>query len=254
LVARELIAEARRFADERDAGHLHLKLLGDPPTDVGLARRDVWVHATLPLEGDERAVWSRLKPNVRNHIRQAERYGLTARASRDDLEDFYDVLAANMHRKGAPTYGLALLRAILEVFGDDAELVSVQHEGRVIGGALTIAFRDVVAVPFSSSRLETFKLRPNNFLYWKLIQRAMARGARVFDFGSSMRGTSSLAFKTGWGARETPIVSLVHAPGGPSDATITPDGTWVRAGVELWRHLPRAIADALGPIVCRCLI
>ncbi len=247
-----LLAEARRFTDAAGAEYLHVKALGDGGPRPGFARHDVWVRAVLPLDGGADAVWGRFKSSIRAAVRQAERAGLELREGPAELAGFYDVLAENMHRKGTPIFGMAFMRALLDAFADRAEVVTLWRDGRAVSGALTLRAGATVCVPFASSRASSFHLRPNQLLYWRIIERACAAGLAELDFGSSMRDTSTLAFKHHFGARVEPVPSYVYSPSGrPQD--LTPNSAAVQAGVRLMRALPRRLTDALGPEVCRLM-
>jgi lipid II:glycine glycyltransferase (peptidoglycan interpeptide bridge formation enzyme) len=170
----------------------------------------VWTTAILPLAGGADAVWRGFRSSIRAAVRQARRFGLTCRSGQGELAGFYDVLAENMRRKGAPIYGRRFLAGVLEQFGASAGVVTVWLDGRVIAGALTLTHGDVAYVPFASARPASFPKRPNNLLYWHVIERACAAGLAWLDFGTSLKGASTLAFKLGWGARLVPTPSFLH--------------------------------------------
>jgi len=251
--AAELLDAARAVTLRSRARYLHIKSLDDGPAPDGFARQDLWVRATLPLDGGPGAVWSGMRKGARAAVRQAKRNGFEPRRGRDELEPFYDVLAENMHRKGSPIYGVPFFRALLDAFGPRADVVTLHEDGRAVAGALTIAFRGVLYVPFASSRAAYFPKRPNNHLYWEIIESACASGLPTLDFGSSMRGTSTLAFKRHWGARVEPIASYVYARR-TSEPDLGPSSAAVQRGVELWKKLPRGVVDAVGPWVCRFML
>lgn len=250
----ELLDEAMRVTEKTRALHLHVKALAGPIPSLGsgFVRHDVWARAVLPLDGGAEGAWRRVKAAVRAQVRQAKHCGLEPRVGHDQLGHFYDVLAENMHRKGAPIYGLRFMRALVETFAERAQVVTLWLGRRAIAGALTLRFNGVVTVPFASARAAYFRLRPNNLLYWFMVERAANEGARVFDFGSSLADTTSLAFKRGWGAVVEPIHSHVYARGAQPVLAPAQSAT-VGAAIRLWRALPRGAADALGPWVCRSL-
>jgi FemAB-related protein (PEP-CTERM system-associated) len=248
-----LVDEAKRFTTVERARYLHLKWLGDEARPPGLTRRDVWQTAVLALDGGSSAVWGRFKSSIRAAIRQAQRARLELRAGDAELPAFYDVLAANMRRKGAPIYGLEFMKAMLDAFDGQAEVLTLWHEGRPISGAMTLAYRGVLYVPFASSRAETFRLRPNNLLYWSAIERACELGLHTLDFGTSLIGQSTFAFKLHWGATPRAVPSYLYTPHG-RQPRIDAGGAGVRMGVRLWQRLPRGFADALGPWVSRFMV
>jgi len=172
------------------------------------------------------------------------------REGHGELDGFYDVLAENMHRKGAPIYGRSLFRELVDGLGERAGIVTLAEGGRTVSGALVIRFGGVATVPFASSRPSSFHLNPNNLLYWEIISRACRAGLHTLDFGRSLRDSSALSFKLSWGARTEPQPMYVRTVrGAPPRFDVTAPS--VRLLVRLWRSLPRAFADALGPQVCR---
>jgi CelD/BcsL family acetyltransferase involved in cellulose biosynthesis len=132
------------------------------------------------------------------------------------------------------------------------DIVTLWVDGRPISGAMTLAHRDVMYVPFASSRAAYFPLRPNNLLYHRLIERACAAGLSTFDFGSSIRGASTFAFKTGWGAQPVPVISYVYTRA-QKKPRLDAGAPSIQAGVRLWQRLPRTLADAAGPWICRLM-
>jgi len=94
---------------------------------------------------------------------------------------------------------------------------------------------------------------PNNLLYWEIIKRSCRRGETVLDFGRSPRGSSNLDFKLRWGAQELPQPFYMYAPKGEPPRMNARD-PGVQRLVRLWQRLPRALADALGPTICRSFL
>ena len=252
-VRAEIFAAALRFTEERRAAHIHVKALGEVPTPPGYSRHDIWVTAKLPLAGGAGAVWKRLRKSIRAAVKQAERANLEVRWGRGELGSFYDVLADNMHRKGSPIYGYRFMQEMADVFGDRVEVITLWTDGIPISGAITVEQGGALYVPFASSRAAYFKLRPYDLLYWKILQRACERGLHTFDFGSSMRGSTTLDFKTHFGCVVEPITSLVHTQDG-SVPVLAPDNAAIRTVVKTWKAMPRGMADALGPVVSRFIV
>lgn len=249
--ARALLDAAIHRIDGGEAAFLHLKLLGSAPHDARLRRHDVWVTAQLDLGRDSDELWKRLQSPMRTKIRQAQRSGLIAEHGHHGLDAFYDVLAENMGRKGAPLYGQKFMRVLLDVLGPRADVVLLRHEGRVVSGALIAWFNDTMLVPFASSRPSAFRLRPNRLLYWEIARRALELGLHTLDFGSSLRDSTGLEFKESWKPRIEPIGSYVYAARGRAPALAPADSALARRAVKVWSHLPSRLAGALGPMVCR---
>jgi FemAB-related protein (PEP-CTERM system-associated) len=245
-----LMGEALRRARALNARFVVVKAVGAEPHARGFDPVDRWVVARLPLATDPDVLWRGFRDKTRNAIRKGQRSGLEVREGHSELDGFYDVLAENMHRKGAPIYGRSLFRELVRELGEQAQIVTLADGGRTISGALVIRFGGVATVPFASSRPSSFHLNPNNLLYWEIISRACRAGMHTLDFGRSLRGSSGLKFKLGWGARTEAQPMYVHAlRGAPPRFDVSARS--VRVLVQLWRSLPRRFADALGPQVCR---
>ena len=245
-----LVAAAIERTRARKARFLVVKALGRKPPAEGFEPLDHWVIAKLGLERDPEVVWKRFRDKTRNAIRKGQRSGFEVRVGLECLGGFYDVLAENMHRKGAPIYGRSLFEKLLLGLGDRGEIVTLEHGGRTVSGALVIRFGDVVTVPFASSRPASFHLNPNNLLYWEIISRSCRAGARTLDFGRSLRDSTALSFKLGWGAEAEAQPMYVRALRGPAPRFDVAAPS-IRFLTGLWRSLPRNLADALGPAICR---
>jgi lipid II:glycine glycyltransferase (peptidoglycan interpeptide bridge formation enzyme) len=251
LYARALIDAAIQRVDLQDATYLHLKLLGGVPEHLPLKRHDEWVTVKLDLAASDDALFRSLSSSMRAKIRHAQRAGLTFHRDRADLGAFYEVLSANMRRKGAPIYGRRFFEVLLESLGARADVVTLRHEGRVVSGALVAWTHGTAYVPFVSSLPSAFPLRANNLLYWEIARAARSEGARALDFGSSLRDSTALQFKTSWGASVEPIGSYVYAGANAEPALVPRTSFLARAGVQLLRCLPRPLYAAVGPRICR---
>ena len=243
-----LVQEACARAQRAGLASVRLKAVGEEPCAPGFLPFDRWVTASLPLAESPQAAWEGLRGKVRNCVRKAQRFGFEVRTGPDEVAGFYDVLAENMHRKGSPIYGFDWMRSLVEALG--AEVITLRLDGRTVSGALTLTFNGVITVPFASSRPSTFHMNPNNLLYWEIISRACSAGLRTLDFGRSLRDSSPLAFKLGWGAEMTAQPLLVRTLRG-KPPSMDVESPLVRTLVAVWQRLPRGLADALGPSVCR---
>lgn len=251
-VRHALLDEARLISRGRRLSHLVHKSTGEEPVSHEWGRGDAAVTATLSLAPGEAALWKGFRGEIRNRVRKAESGGLKVVEGANEFEDFYRVLAGNMHRKGTPIYGRPFLRSVLEAFGPRASIMTVRRGAETIGGAMVIEHRGGVHVPFVSSIPSTFALAPNNLLYWEIIRRSCARGRTLLDFGRSFRGSSNLDFKIRWGAQVVAQPFYFVHRGSPP--IIEPGGALVRMAVSAWPRLPRAFADRVGPALAGRLL
>ena len=248
---RALVNAACRLADEGLGRLVHLKLLGEPPDWLQLPTRAIWATMTLDLRGGHGALWDRLKSPLRTQIRRARQNGLSPASGRGQLEAFYDVLEENMSRKGSPMYGRTFFHSLLQELWPHCDFITLQHQGRTVSGALIAWFNGTMYVPFASSRPAAFKLRPNELLWWEIMNRACQLGLHTLDFGSSLRDSSGLEFKSKWGAEEMPVSSALYSPTGSIPTLEPADSRLLQTVVKIWARMPRAIVGAIGPSVIR---
>ncbi|MCH7491403.1 MAG: GNAT family N-acetyltransferase [Gemmatimonadetes bacterium] len=97
---------------------------------------------------------------------------------------------------------------------------------------------------------EQSRLAPNMLLYWSFMQRAIAKGVRVFNFGRCSPGGGTHRFKSQWGGVDEPLCWYRYSIS-PRTSTPSPDDPRYRWGPRIWRCLPLRAANALGPHIVR---
>ena len=83
--------------------------------------------------------------------------------------------------------------------------------------------------------------------------RAADRGAEVFDFGRSIKGTGAYAFKKNWGFEPEPLPYAYYLVRARRPPNITPSNPSLRFLSRAWAHLPLSVANRLGPMVVSAL-
>lgn len=186
-----------------------------------------------------------IHPKCRNHIRKSEKTGLFLGAGIDkkSIEDFYTIFTATMHRHGTPVFSQMLFEH-LPKFVNTQYLVAY-HEDRPVA-ALCLVFDEKLAwVPWAGSLFEHRDLRPNHLLYWSAIQKALAAGLEVFDFGRSGYLAPTYDFKSDWGALPVKLVTLTS-----EKADVYQKYT---LAASAWKKLPKRMANSIGPVLCKYL-
>jgi FemAB-related protein (PEP-CTERM system-associated) len=210
------------------------------------------VTMLLPLPGEE-AVWKGLPSERRNRIRKGEKNGLTAAwCGPEALDAFYRVFAVNMRDLGSPVHSRRFFRAMLEHLPGTARVLLVRdRDGRTVGAAVCLFFRDTIMVPWVSSLREAFALCPNFVLYWEVIRLGCREGYRMLDLGRSFRNAGTFEFKRQWGAapHTLPWIFLDAVPGAPP--AVDRDSSRYDRLVEAWKRVPVPVANVVGPWVRR---
>jgi FemAB-related protein (PEP-CTERM system-associated) len=251
-VAGRLLAHARALSTARRLSYVELRHTSRQLSDVPV--REHKVAMMLRLERHHEAAWNALDRKVRNQVRKAEKSHLALRTGGVELvEQFYPVFARNMRDLGTPVYPRQMFEQVLSAFPGSAQMFVVEYEGATIAGALCLEFRDRVVVPLASSLREHRGLCPNNLLYWRMIQFAIARGLSWFDFGRSTPGQGTYQFKEQWGALPEPLYweYAQHAKSALPDRSHT--NPRFHGAIEMWKRLPLGLTTWLGPQIVRSI-
>jgi len=242
-----LAAEAVRLADELKVKLLELRARDALPLDLRLSQRKITV--LLDLEPDPEKVLKRLPAKLRSQVRRPAREGVEVRFGADQILPFYEVFARHMRDLGTPVMPRRFFQQIASHFGDDAWFAAAWLNGRPIAGGAGLRVGREFEITWASSLREFNPVSPNMALYWAFLERASTQGCGVFNFGRCTVDSGTHRFKKQWGGRDVPLHWYQH---GPASVTPSPDqGGVMSLGPRLWRHLPLALATALGPQIVR---
>jgi FemAB-related protein (PEP-CTERM system-associated) len=231
----------------------HLELRNRVPREPGWPRQDLYVTFRKALAPEPEANLLAVPRKQRAMVRKGAKHGLASEIDATPAR-FFRLYADNMRRHGTPPQPQRYFATLLDVFGRDAEVLTVVDAGgRPVSSVLSFYFRDEVLPYYAGDGVAARDLAANDFKYWELMRRACARGCRVFDYGRSKRGTGSFDFKRNWGFEPEPLhYEFALARGGriPEHNPLNPK---YRALIALWRRLPLPVANRLGPFLARSL-
>ena len=246
-----LIDRALELADELDVHHLELR--HEAPVEHAALNGELSskVHMRLTLPGTVEKLWTGFDAKVRNQIRKGEKNGFRIEwGGAELLGPFYAVLSRNMRDLGTPVYGRRLFSAILSTFPDDAEIAVVWDGVTPIAAALLLHGSGWTEVPTASSLREYNSSCANMMMYRHLLDRAIARGQGIFDFGRSTTDGPTFKFKRQWGARPAPATWQYALRNGELDS-MRPDNPRYGQMIRFWRKLPVRLTRVLGPSIVR---
>lgn len=232
----------------RECGVDRVELRGLTPFRLEDPRQDVYMtfRAALP-EG--LAELKGVPQKRRNVVRRAISLGLRASVDRDP-DRFFESYAENARAHGTPALGRRFFRALIETFPDDCDVLHVvDAAGRDVSSILSFYHRGEVLAYFAGEVAAARTVNANDFKYWSLMMHALELGCDRFDFGRSKRGTGSFEFKRLWGFQPTPLsYEFPYLPSGliPENNPLNPK---FRLAIRIWRRLPRALVDRVGPMM-----
>src|SRR5205814_10193497 len=101
--------------------------------------------------------------------------------------------------------------------------------------ALLIHGWGVTVVPTPAAVKDYNPTCANMMMYWRLLERSVLRGQRVFDFGRSTTDGNTFKYKKQWGAQPHPAVWQSCArDGGVGD--LRPDNPRFRLAIRAWQN------------------
>jgi FemAB-related protein (PEP-CTERM system-associated) len=255
IIAKALIAEAVAMAERLTCPTVELRggmmLVGadwhhDETTYLGFVR---------DLAGDDEAELLVIPRKQRAEVRRALGYELTVETgnAESNRAAHYAVYSESVRNLGTPVFPRALFDAVLHEFGDEADILTVRHEGLPIASVLSLYWRGTVMPYWGGGTAAARGWRANDLMYYALMNHARRRACTRFDFGRSKAGTGPAAFKRNWGFEGEPLAYAKFAADGEAPRDINPLNPKYRLQVALWQKLPLSIANRIGPMIARGL-
>jgi FemAB-related protein (PEP-CTERM system-associated) len=260
-----ILAEDRRTTEALGvaawqlAERLHcptVELRGGPaPSADWHVDEGVYAGFERPLAGDDEAELLAIPRKQRAEVRRAIGFGLEVRtgSSGTDRAAHYAVYSESVRNLGTPVFPRALFDAVLDRFGEEADIVTIFKEGRPLASVLSLYFRGTVMPYWGGGTADARTWRANDMMYFALMGHARAHGCTRFDFGRSKLGTGAFAFKKNWGFEPTPLSYASRTAPGVEPRVINPLSPKYRLQVAAWRKLPLWLANRLGPPIARGL-
>jgi FemAB-related protein (PEP-CTERM system-associated) len=207
------------------------------------------------LAADDDAELLAIPRKQRAEVRKALAFDLTVETGRAkaDRDAHYGVYATSVRNLGTPVFPKSLFAAVLDEFGDDADILTVSHQGKPIASVLSLFFNGTVMPYWGGGTAEARTWRANDLMYFALMRHARARGCTRFDFGRSKAGTGPAAFKHNWGFAGVPLPYAKYVAAGEVMREINPLDPKFRLQVQLWQRLPLWAANRIGPVIARGL-
>lgn len=120
---------------------------------------------------------------TRYNIRLAQRKGVQVRlCGKEAVPDFSRLMLETGVRDGFVTREEGYFSAMLDNLGDHARLYMAFIGDKPIAGTLAIWYGDKVWYLYGASSNEERSLMPNYLLQWSMIQWAVEKGCRIYDF------------------------------------------------------------------------
>jgi FemAB-related protein (PEP-CTERM system-associated) len=232
-----------------------IELRGGPRAGGWHVEDGVYAGFARDLAVDDAAELLAIPRKQRAEVRKVLESGLTVTTGRSeaDRRDHYRIYATSVRNLGTPVFPKKLFDAVVDAFGDDADILTVREFGRPVASVLSLYWRGTVMPYWGGGTAEARKLRANEMMYFALMGHARAKGCTRFDFGRSKLGTGPFAYKKNWGFEPQPLVYARWLAPGETARDTNPNSAKYRLQVDLWKKLPLWAANRLGPLIARGL-
>ncbi len=252
--AQMLADEAWRFAERNSFPTVELR--GGPVPDGEWQRKqDVYAGFVTMLADDRDSQLLAIPRKQRAEIRKGLNNDLTMHIGTGDKdrEDHYAVYAESVRNLGTPVFPRDLFDAVLDGFGEDADILTIRKDGNPVASVLSLYHRGKVMPYWGGGTWDARQFRANDLMYYELMNHARERGCVSFDFGRSKYGTGAFSFKKNWGFEPQPLVYTTRTADGEDARDVNPMSPKYRMQVALWQRLPLPIANRIGPMIAKGL-
>jgi FemAB-related protein (PEP-CTERM system-associated) len=231
-----------------------LELRGGPLPDEYAVRDDLYVGFDMPLPEGEEAILKAIKRRHRG-VRRARALELGVRigTSAEDRSDFFRVYGESMRNLGSPVFPPRLFGSMLDLFGEDADIVTIFKGASPVASVLNFYFKGTVHPYWGGGTWEARDCFGSELMYFETMCNASRRGCTRFDFGRSKVGTGNHSFKMNWGMEPKPLAYGIRTAAGAAPRDINPLSPKNRLKVEAWKKLPLWASNRLGPLLARGL-
>ena len=247
-----LLGEATRIARELRVGYLELRYREAPANALPENNLYVTFRRELPPPGSDALLL--LPRKARAAARQGrDLHGLEFAEGAWYLPDLVRLFAVNKRHLGSPGLPRGHFERLREYFGKSLHVHIVRRDRTPLAAVLSLEFRDTLLPYYSGALEEAERFHVNGFMYWRLLEWAIARRFRWFDFGRSRQGSGAADFKKNQGFEPTPLhyrYLLVRRRRSP---TFTPSNPRLALPRRLWRALPPGLTERLSRRLSRYL-
>lgn len=253
VIVSELADHAWSLAERLSCPEVELR--GGPIPEGWDTRSGLYANFSRELAADAEADLLSIGRKHRAEIRKSFKNNLSYNVGNGPIErdQHYAIYATSVRNLGTPVFPRAMFDAVLDNFGDDADIMVVHHEGQPVSAVLTLYFEKRAMVYWGGGTLQARALRANDFLYISMMEHARQKGCTVFDFGRSKRHSGPYKWKKNWGFEPEPMVYAGRVADGLAPREMNPDSPKYRMQVALWKKLPLPIANRIGPWIAKGL-
>ncbi len=194
----------------RKPGAPKIEIRWEFPGSVIPGRPASIVLHTLQLQPRVEKVKERIHHSHLRNVRIAQAHGVEIRRgiTQKDLDAFYRLHLETRHRQGVPVQPKRYFKLLEElILKKGLGFVSLAYQdAECLAAAVFLYWKRTLTYKYGASNAAGMSLRPNHLIFWDAIQWGCNNGFDILDFGrSEVENYGLRAFKSRWGAVETPL-------------------------------------------------
>lgn len=246
-----LFAAAQELAVRLNCPTLELRGGALPEGQGWHVKTDSHAGFVIDLAADDEAQLLAIPRKQRAEVRRGLGHGMDVRIGCDPVARamHYAVYAESVRNLGTPVFPRALFDAVMDGFGEDADILTVLAGGVPLASVLSLYHRGAVMPYWGGGVVAARTMRANDVMYYALMNHARARGCSRFDFGRSKVDTGAYHFKRNWGFTPQPLAYAHWTANGAALRDVNPLSPRYQARIRLWQKLPLALANRIGPLI-----
>jgi CelD/BcsL family acetyltransferase involved in cellulose biosynthesis len=205
----ELVKSLAQIAEQAQIPSLELR--GVYPALPSLHTQTRFVLHEIDLCPGEEWIWKKTHEMHRRNIKIAQENDVKILEGETEqhLADFYHLHLLTRRRQGVPIQPWSFFKNLQRLLLDRGLgfLLLAYRNRECLAGAIFLHWKETLTYKYGASRDDGLKYRPNNLVMWTAIQKGCENGFSRFDLGrTDLDNTGLRAFKSRWGAKETPLV------------------------------------------------
>ena len=240
----ELDKEACRLAEELGVDCLEMRNRVQKHPER--PHKELYVSFRKNLDADVEKNFLAIPRKQRAMVRKGIEAGLTSVID-THIDRIYRAYSESVRNLGTPVFSKKYFQTLKDVFADQCEVLTVEHNGLLVASVMSFYFKDEILPYYGGGTDLARELKGNDFMYWEVMRRAVEKGIKVFDYGRSKIGTGSYSFKKNWGFTPEPIYYEFYLVKSAAMPDINPLNPKYRFFIAAWKRLPLAVSQWVGP-------
>jgi FemAB-related protein (PEP-CTERM system-associated) len=246
----ELDAEACRLAEKLGVDSLEMR--NRERKNPERPFKELYVTFRKDLDPDVEKNLLAIPRKQRAMVRKGIEAGLTSTID-SGVDRLHTAYSESVRNLGTPVFSKKYFQTLKDVFGEQCEVLSVEHDGKLIASVMNFYFKDEVLPYYGGGTDLARDLKGNDFMYWEVMRRAVEKGVKIFDYGRSKIGTGSYSFKKNWGFVPEPLFYEFHLVKAAQMPDLNPLNPKYQLFIAAWKRLPLPVSQFIGPFLSKDL-